>query len=109
MRWSGLYHSSYYTSHACCLQHLCLVQDSLVAGMETKGKQTDHSPAARTEQLPIHPSIVSGEGLLGCGLTENQVSADLHRMQEENVKTLSAMSEAELQQEKAALMQNLSE
>lgn len=86
-----------------------LVQDLPGARMETKGKQADHSAAACTEQLLIPPSVVSGKGLMGLGLTEEQVSTDLHRMQEENAETLSTMSEAEIQQEKAALMQKLSE
>ena len=77
--------------------------------METNDQQTDHSPAASTEQLLTAHSIVSGEGLVGLGLSDDQVSADLQRMQEENVKTLSAMTEAERQQEKETLMQNLSE
>lgn len=46
---------------------------------------------------------------MGLGVSEDQVSADFRRMQEENLKTLSAMPEAERQQETKTLLQNLSE
>ena len=78
-------------------------------GVESSEKEAHHFPAAGPEQPLITPSVVSGEGLMGLGVSEDQVSADLLRMQEENLKTLSAMPEAECQKEKKTLLQNLSE
>ena len=79
------------------------------AEVESSEKQAHRFPAAGPEQLLISPSVISGEGLMGLGVSEDQVSADLRRIQEENLKTLSAMPEAERQQEKKTLLQNLSE
>lgn len=76
--------------------------------MEAKDKLTEQSPASYAEQLLKAPSIVSGEGLKGMGMSDDQVSTDLHRMHEDNVQTLSAMPEEELQREKETITQNLS-
>ena len=76
--------------------------------MESKDKLPEHSPASHAKQLLDAPSIVSGEGLKGMGMSDDQVSTDLRRMHEENVRTLSAMPEEEIQREKETVMQSLS-